>query len=318
MCIRNSRMRKKHISFPFRSAVIALRFLPHPMRSGLLFLMALLLPVAGLQAAEAPHWHYLQNEHLRIGINLNAGACIGWLSTLKEPEKNVLDTYDPGRYVQQSYYGDPDGSDWNGKPWRFNPVQGGDWHGLPSVVLEFTPDSPTTLYAKIKPRHWATGALLEDVIMEQWISLEGPLARVKFKMTYAGITTHKGHHQELPAFFVEPEFDTLVYVEGEPWKNTPPTRRKPGEKNEYIKLTEHWAAWLNSSDYGVGVYSPVCDEATCYHVPGKAESCSYLAPIKTMALTPGFLFEYEAYMGIGKLQDLSHWFAVCRDKPAPK
>ena len=98
-------------------------------------------------------------------------------------------TYDPGRYVQQSYYGDPDGSDWNGKPWRFNPVQGGDWHGLPSTVLEFKSDSPTTLYAKIKPRHWATGKLLEDVVMEQWISLEGPLAQVKFKMTCTGTIT---------------------------------------------------------------------------------------------------------------------------------
>lgn len=27
--------------------------------------------------------------------------------------------YDCGRFIQQSYYGRQDGSDWNGKPWRW-------------------------------------------------------------------------------------------------------------------------------------------------------------------------------------------------------
>lgn len=259
-------------------------------------------------------WHYLQNDHLKIGVNLNAGACIGWLSTVKEPDKNVLNTYDPGRYIQQSYYGDEDGSIWNGTSWRYNAVQGGDWHGLPSTVLEFKSDSSTTLYAKTKPRHWTTSKLLEEMIMEEWITLEGPLAHVKFKMTYTGTTTHKAHHQELPAFFVEPEFGTLAYVHGEPWKNTPPSRRSSGEKNEYIKLTEHWAAWLNPDDFGVGVFTPVCDDATCYHVPGKAGSCSYIAPFKTMSLSPGLIFEYDTYIGIGKLQELRDWFTAQRLK----
>lgn len=32
-------------------------------------------------------------------------------------------SYDCGRYIQQSYYGKEDGSNWNGTPWRWNPVQ---------------------------------------------------------------------------------------------------------------------------------------------------------------------------------------------------
>jgi hypothetical protein len=137
-------------------------------------------------------------------------------------------------------------------------------------------------------------------------------------MTYTGPITHKVHHQELPAFFVEPEFGTLAYVDGEPWKNAPPARRSPGEKNEYIKLTEHWAAWVNADDYGVGVFSPACENATCYRVPDGAGSCSYLAPIKTMALTPGLVFEYEASMGIGRLQDLRDWFTARQHKLSTK
>ncbi len=262
---------------------------------------------------EAPkRWHFLQNDHLKIGINLNAGACIGWLSSMNDPEKNVLDTFDPGRYVQQSYYGNEDGSNWNGQPWRYNGVQGGDWHGLPSTVLEFKSETPTTLYAKTKPRHWTTSKLLEDMIMEEWITLEGPLAHVKFKMTYTGTLNHKAHHQELPAFFVEPEFNTLAYVEKEPWKNTPLTRKKlgPPPPNQYIKLAEHWAAWLNADDYGVGIYTPICDDATCYHVADSDSGCSYIAPFKTMALTPGLVFEYDSFISIGKIQQLREWFTA--------
>ena len=68
----------------------------------------------------------------------------------------------------------------------------------------------------------------------------------------------------------------------------------------------------------MGVFSPASDEATCYRVPGRTGSCSYLAPIKTMALTPGLIFEYEAAMGIGKLQDLRDWFTARNHKLSPK
>jgi len=77
-----------------------------------------------VQAVE--NWHYLDNGEVRLGVNLNAGGCIGWFS-VSGSQDNLLNAYDVGRYVQQSYYGDEDGSDWNGKPWRYNPVQGGSW-----------------------------------------------------------------------------------------------------------------------------------------------------------------------------------------------
>jgi hypothetical protein len=90
-----------------------------------------------VQAAE--NWHYLDNGKVRLGVNLNAGACIGWFSK-SGSQDNLLNAYDVGRYVQQSYYGDEDGSDWNGKPWRYNPVQGGSWKNVPAEVMETKSD----------------------------------------------------------------------------------------------------------------------------------------------------------------------------------
>ena len=36
---------------------------------------------------------------------------------------------DEGRFVQQSYYGEADGSKRDGKDWVWNPIQGGGWRG---------------------------------------------------------------------------------------------------------------------------------------------------------------------------------------------
>ena len=74
-------------------------------------LSLLCLTAAPLSAAE--HWIYLDNDHIRLGMNMDAGGSIGWFSASRSAE-NLLNAFDHGRYVQQSYYGDADGSDWNG------------------------------------------------------------------------------------------------------------------------------------------------------------------------------------------------------------
>ncbi|MDP1592241.1 MAG: hypothetical protein Q8M07_31055 [Prosthecobacter sp.] len=250
-----------------------------------------------VQAAE--NWHYLDNGHVRLGVNLKAGACIGWFSS-SGSQDNLLNAYDVGRYVQQSYYGDEDGSDWNGRPWRYNPVQGGSWKNAPAEVVATKSDA-TSFYAKTKPRHWATGAFTPECVMEEWLRLDGGLARLKFKMTYTGTQKHKPRHQELPALFVTPKLDTLVFVDAE--KKL--MRKQPGFPNEYFRLAEPWCAWVDANDHGLGLFMPHTDQATCYRVRnGNKGDCSYLAPIQTFALKPGLVFEYEVVLMIGSLAEI--------------
>ena len=44
-----------------------------------------------------------------------AGSCLCWFSR-SGSGRNLLNSYDEGRYLQQSYDGDKDGSDWNAMP----------------------------------------------------------------------------------------------------------------------------------------------------------------------------------------------------------
>jgi hypothetical protein len=252
-----------------------------------------------ISSAQDKGWAYLDNGQIRLGVNLDAGACIGWFSQSGSKE-NVLNAYDVGRYVQQSYYGDEDGSDWNGKPWRYNPVQGGSWRNEPAQVVESKAEE-NSLYAKTHPRHWATGKLLKEVTMEQWLRLEGKKARLRFRMTYAGDKEHRPHHQELPAVFVTPKLDTLAFAD----RDGAIVHKQPGFPNEYETVAEPWVAWVNQHDWGLGILCPHTRSITCYRVrAGNKGDCSYLAPLQTFPLKPGLVFEYEIGLMLGSIQEI--------------
>jgi len=133
-----------------------------------------------LSALGEDTWVFIDNGALRLGVNKTAGACIGFLSAGKD-QPSILNSYDHGRFVQQSYYGDTDGSMWDKNTWRYNPVQGGHWQGKPAQVLEFKSDA-TTLYSRTQPVHWATGKDLPEMVMEQWITLDGPILYLGFRI----------------------------------------------------------------------------------------------------------------------------------------
>lgn len=277
--------------------------------------LALLAMIFGGPALALERWVYLDNGKVRLGVNLDAGGSIGWFSHARSND-NLLNSFDHGRYVQQSYYGDADGSLWNGKPWKYNPVQGGSWKGVPAVILE-KKEQATQLYIKTQPRNWAGGEPITDLVMEQWLSLEGGLARLKFRMTYQGKIEHKARHQELPAVFVVPRCDTLVFCEK---GSTEPVKKQPGKGNEYFHTSEPWAAWVDASGTGLGVYFPHASFFTCYRVRDSGVgNVSYLSPLQTFALKPGMTFDYETVLAIGTAEQLRSVFQQLeKQRTAPK
>jgi len=255
----------------------------------------LLAAAIALPAAQKDDWVFLDKGQVRLGIKKNCGAGIGWFSASGSP-RNLINDWDEGRLVQQSYYGRKDDSFWNKKPWRWNPVQGGDWRGNGAKVLELRVET-NSLYAKTLPKHWASGEDLPDVIMEEWITWTGKVAHIRFKVTYSGTVVHPKTGHEIPAFFAQPDLDSLVLYDGkEPWTNAPVSRTQPGWPNESRRMMEHWAAYVDKNDFGVGAMVPVSDHLTCYRFgDGKVEhgSCSYFAPLIEFAITPGKVFEYD-------------------------
>lgn len=253
---------------------------------------------------------FIDNGQLRLGVKKSSGAGIAYLA-LSTTGENVINHWDRGRLVQQSYYGAKDGSMWDKQPWRWNPVQGGGWRHEPAKVLELKVQSDA-ITAKSVAKHWATGVDLPDVIFEERIVLTGQLARITFKMTYTGTNVHPEIHHELPAVFVEPKFATLLVYEGkEPWTGGAVSRSKPGWPNESRKFTEHWAGFVDTNDFGVGAFVPIADSLTCYRFgDGKREhgSCSYFAPLKRFAITPGMIFEYDVWLTIGTANEIRERF----------
>ncbi len=253
-------------------------------------------------------WVYLENDQLKVGLLRSHGGAIGFLSS-RGAERNLLNHYDHGRLVQQSYYGDADGSQWAKQPWRYNPVQAGDYQGQAAELLEFKATA-TTAYARTRPRNWAGGQLLNECEMEQWVELEGSVVRLKFSFTYRGEKSHAERDQETPAMFVAPELDQLVTYSGlDPWTNRPLTTRQPGWPNESLQLDEHWVAWVDAQGRGIGLYVPTAREATCYRYRGGAGSdCSYVAPLARFALQPNFKFQYNAWLTIGSAAEIRERF----------
>ena len=275
--------------------------------SFLIFLLSLSHP-----SPAATNMIFIDNGQIRLGVKTSSGAGIAWFSETAS-SRNLLNHFDHGRLVQQSYYGNKDGSLWVKTPWRWNPVQGGGYKGKAATVLLLT-NSATELYAKVRPRHWATEADLPDVLMEEKIVLTGRVAHVHFKVSYSGTNNHVKAAQEIPAFFTEPDLSTLVLYDGDkPWTDDHRLNRsQPGWPNEGRKITENWAAYMDENGIGIGAYVPIADSITCYrYAAGKKSSegaCSYFAPITYFAITAGFSFEYDLYITCGTVDQIRRRF----------
>jgi hypothetical protein len=260
-------------------------------------------------------WAFLDNGQIRIGVKKTSGACIGWLSQ-SGSNRNVLNYHDQGRFVQQSFYGDSDGTVWNKDPWRWNPVQGGDWKGTPAKLVTFQQET-NLIYARSLGRHWSGCVDLPDVIFEEWLSLTGRVARVHYRMTYLGTNSHASRDHEIPAVFVEPDLDTLVLYDGaKPWTGGALSRSQPGWPNESRRMTENWAAYVDKNDFGMGAMVPIATNLTCYrYAAGRTSvqgACSYFAPLIQFPVTAGKQFDYEVHLTIGTGAEIREAFQRSR------
>ena len=285
---------------------ISTRF--HPASLALFVLLWIAQSALAQNKEQQLDWVYLENEELKVGLLRSHGAAIGFLSG-REDQRNLLNHYDHGRLIQQSYYGDEDASKWADKPWRYNPVQAGDYQGHPAEVLEFRSTSKTA-YARTRPRNWAGVELLEDCELEQWIELDGPLVKLKYSFHYRGEQAHAARDQETPAVFVAPELTRLAtYTGAMPWSGGELSVRTPGWPNEYLEISEHWVAWVDERNNGLGVFVPSANRATCYRYQGGNDSdCSYVAPLSQFGLKPGLSFSYEAWLTTGELKTIRSRF----------
>lgn len=264
-------------------------------------------------------FQYIDNGVVRLGVDLSAGGCIFHFSE-SETNRNLLNHYDKGRFVQQSYYGIEDSSKWDGAPWRWNPIQGGGYKGEPAKILE-QEIGKDYLHIISRPKHWATGEDINDATMEEKISLKTDIAHIQYTFRYTGTTIHPTLPQEVPAIFVDAELKHLRFYDGDsPWTNEELRSVIPGWPNESQHTSEHWAAYVDDSDWGIGIYTPGTEELTTYRFEGdgktgpKGSACSYFAPILRFNVKPKLVFTYDLYITIGNIDQIRDRFNKIREQ----
>ena len=285
--------------------------MPHLPRIALAALV-LAAPLSAKPKAEKD-WAYLDNGTIRIGVDKSRGSAIGFLALSKD-KRNLLNHHDEGRFIQQSYYGDPDGSVWGKKPWVYNPVQGGSYKGEDAKTLDFKVTG-TELYAKIQPLRWASAQACPEAVMQEWITLDGAVAKIRMRLDYTGATQKSNAHQEMPAMFVDYSLPHLMFEnDGKLVKHKPVDLGKD-LKPEQIAYTGNWLAYVDDKNFGIGIHTPGTGNAVTYRHRGNGSTgpdgsaCSYVAPVRRLQLTEGLVVDYEFHLTIGTLDEIRARFA---------
>lgn len=281
--------------------------------TALLFLTGLFMaaPLSAKPEKADQDWAYLDNGTVRIGVDKSRGAAIGYFARSKD-KRNLLNHHDEGRFIQQSYYGDPDGSVWSKTPWVYNPVQGGSYKGEDAKTLDFK-QSQNEIYAKVEPLHWANAKACPEAIMQEQIILDGAVVKIRMQLNYTGPTQNRNAHQEMPAMFVDFALPHLMFeLDGKLVKHAP---KILGEdlQPENIKYSGNWLAYVDDNNFGIGIYTPGTQEAVTYRANGNpgpnGSGCSYVAPVRKFQLTKDLVSEYHFYLTIGTIDEIRERFA---------
>jgi hypothetical protein len=267
----------------------------------------------------------IDNDTLNVKLDLNRGGTISYIS-ISGSERNLVNIYDEGRYIQQSYYAgksidrqaDGQSPDWS--PWSWNPIQAGDAYGNRAEILEYKKEG-NTLYVKCIPMQWDMNNKPAEAVLEQWTTLNGNILKVRNKLTCHRTDTIYGEgnsaEQELPAVYPISALSNLyTYFGNAPFKGEPIDKVKVEflqddfwgrYKNDTV--TESWMAFVDDKNWGMAVYTPSSNNflAGMAGKPGgetRDVSTSYIAPLQTIALYKSSVFKYDYYIIIGKLEEI--------------
>lgn len=279
----------------------------------------------------------LDNGQICLKQDMDRGGSISYLSRSGE-NRSVVNIHDEGRLIQQSYYAghvidrqkDGQSKDWS--PWSWNPIQGGNYAGKKSRVIEGKL-TKTSLYVKCAPMQWDMNNHEADAIMEQWTELEGNVVHVRNRFTINSIPDVYGgpgeHDQEIPAVYPISALSNLYAYRGDkPFTKAAASKLDlvqltNGSWGRYSDITEKWMAFVDDKSWGLAVYSP---EATHFNAGiagttgGEALSPStcHVAPLFRKTLKSGDVLEYNYYLILDKLDAIRTTIYDIRNKSNEK
>lgn len=297
----------------------------------LLYITALTFPLANviILAKEAPpaltrteELLVIDNGTSKIGIDRHKGASITWLSSTGYP-KNMVNSSDPGRLIQQSYYAglrlerSAEGQSKSWCPWSWNPIQGGGV-GSWARVTEFKRLDDHTLFGETIPKLWDMPNEEAEAIMRQWTSFESGMPDVIVVRNQL-VAKRKPNDrwgpavpspQEVPACYFTRNFSRFMsYLGDGKWRDESQPPGPPwGTATPPLKAM----ACINASGQGVAIFSPTSGDSWNFGPHSAAMSddpaagpCVHVAPVSRVNLGPESTYEYRYWLVLGDMKQIA-------------
>jgi hypothetical protein len=271
----------------------------------------------------------LDNGLVKVGIDLDLGGVITHVSASGGTDAdNLVNEFDLGREVQQSYYsgGAVPGTPCPGFGSAWNPVGAGDCNGNVSSVLAYVNDG-TTIYVKSRPLLWAFDNVPCECTFEQWISLSGRSVQVRNRLVSARSDKafYGARWQELPAFYTIGRLGHLYsYVGAAPYTGGPLTEITADLPNPVqFHASEHWAANVDDSGLGLGIVNPDAQAflGGFWGTRGSGGSLDnatgYIAPVRPEILDWNIAYEYDYALVVGTLGEIRAYAVAHRPDGRP-
>lgn len=265
----------------------------------------------------------LNNGTIHLMQDLSRGGAISYISKATNT-RNIVNIADEGRYIQQSYYAgnslnrQADGQSPSWSPWSWNPIQVGDYARNRAAIIT-SEKTANSLYVKCTPMLWDMNNKPAEAIMEQWTTLDGNVIKVKNKLTCMRTDNLYGENilrdQEIPAVYPISALKNLYsYFGSAPFTNAAMDNPavvylSSGFWGRYNSVTEKWMAFVDDSQWGIGVYSPTATKflagmSGSSGGESTSASTSYISPVRQERLMKNSVMEYEYYLIIGTLSEI--------------
>lgn len=280
--------------------------------------------------------YFFENDRYIVGVELCWGGGLSYFRDKRCPVEsleNLLNNFDTGRLVQQSYYGTAEPpyvcGEFMGNRWCYNPVQGGDRGNHKSKLIDARV-SEHEVYVKCRPRDWGHDGGTTYAYMENWYRLDGDYLVVDNRFVDFSGWEHPLCTQEVPAFYTVSYLNNYHWYDGnEPWTDAPLSVRsdlpfwpdnwpyctfKPKAGN-----TELWSAFADDNGYGLGLFTPNITHTIAgrHAYDGSkdpaAASCNYIAPLARLRLRCFAPVTYSYLITAGQLTDIRAAFKARRD-----
>ena len=295
-------------------------------------------PIASATIPEKlPPVSYLDNGVIRVGVDLRMGGAITWLSK-SNSKNNLINDYDRGREVQMSDYSGPVPYIPPGKKilpaWRslgWNPVQAGDTFGHASRVIYFK-NNGRSLVIRCIPMQWPLNNVPSHCTFTTRLRLDGATVGVSCLMRAfrKDHTQYPAVRQEMPALYTSNRFYRLFTYNGaKPFTHAPVSCLDPASRiakvlkgapsglpvlwASHSLMTENWAAMVDKSGFGLGIWEP-----GCYHFasgffgrPGRGNpldyASGYMSPRQTEIIDHNIRFAYSYVLIVGTVKTIRQY-----------